>query len=113
MKVLSIIIPYYEGGVYTVELLERIGMQITDEVEVILVDDGSPTPFKKKTIDYDFEWLKVIRQKNKRCAGARNTGIRRSTGEYIQFIDADDMIPDYFISRLLREITENPFDKTY
>lgn len=110
MKVLSIIIPYYNGGVYTVELLERLSKQVTEEIEVILVDDGSPEPFKSKTIDYDFNWLTVIRQKNKRCAGARNTGIRRSTGEYIQFIDADDMVPDYFVNRLLREIRENPFD---
>lgn len=110
MKLLSIIIPYYAGGVYTLELLERLNKQITDEVEVILVDDGSPTPFKKTTADHKFEWCTVIRQKNKRCAGARNTGIRRSTGKYIQFIDADDMVPEYFIDRLLREIRENPFD---
>ena len=110
MKVLSIVIPYYNGGIYTIELLEHLSKQLTDEVEVILVDDGSPEPFKSKTEDYNYDWLTVIRQKNKRCAGARNTGIRRSSGEYIQFIDADDMIPDYFITRLLREIRENPFD---
>jgi len=110
MKTLSIIIPYYNGGIYTIELLERLGQQITEEVEVILVDDGSPKPFEAKTADYDFEWLTVIRQKNKRCAGARNTGLRKSEGEYIQFIDADDMVPDYFISRILREIREYPFD---
>ena len=104
-KILSIIIPYYEAKRYTDELLACLDKQMTDEIEVILVDDGSPTPFKT-----EYEWCTVIRQKNKRCAGARNTGLKKATGKYIQFIDADDMVPDYFVSRILREIKENPFD---
>ncbi|MBR6294756.1 MAG: glycosyltransferase, partial [Lachnospiraceae bacterium] len=90
-KILSIIIPYYEAKRYTDELLACLDKQMTDEIEVILVDDGSPTPFKT-----EYEWCTVIRQKNKRCAGARNTGLKKATGKYIQFIDADDMVPDYF-----------------
>lgn len=102
---LSIIIPYYNARGYTDELLACLDKQMTDEVEVLVIDDGSPEAYKT-----DFEWCTVIRQKNKRCAGARNTGLKKAKGEYIQFIDADDMIPDYFIERLLREIHENPFD---
>lgn len=105
MKELTIIIPYYNSKQYTDELLDRLEGQITDAVEVILVDDGSPEPFKT-----NYEWLKVIRQKNKRCAGARNTGLKYATGQFIQFIDSDDMVPTYFVQRLLREIHENPFD---
>lgn len=103
--ILSIIIPYYNAKKYTDELLACLDKQINDEIEVIVIDDGSPEPFET-----EYKWCKVIRQKNKRCAGARNTGIRRSTGKYIQFIDADDMVPDYFIQRLFREIRENDFD---
>lgn len=102
---LSIIVPYYNVKEYTDELLECLNKQITDDVEVILVDDGSNEPYKT-----DYEWCKVIRQKNKRCSGARNTGLDAAKGEYIQFIDADDMVPDYFIKRLMKEIDENPFD---
>ena len=105
MSKLSIIIPYYNGGKYTEELLDCLDSQITDDVEVILVDDGSPEPFKT-----GYRWCKVIRQENKRCAGARNTGLDHAKGDYIQFIDSDDMVPDYFIRRLLREIAETPFD---
>ena len=104
-KILTIIIPYYNAKNYTDELLACLDKQITDEIEVLLVDDGSPTPFKT-----EYEWCTVIRQKNKRCAGARNTGLKKATGKYVQFIDADDMVPDYFIGRLLREIKEFPFD---
>ena len=103
--ILSIIIPYFNAKEYTDELLLALDKQITDEVEVILIDDGSTEPYKT-----EYEWCTVIRQKNKRCAGARNTGLNMAKGEYIQFIDADDMVPDYFIKRILKEIEEHPFD---
>lgn len=102
---LSIIIPYYNAKKYTDELLGCLDRQINDDVEVILVDDGSKEPYKAP-----YSWCRVIRQKNMRCAGARNTGLDEAAGEYIQFIDADDMVPDYFINRLFREIEQNPFD---
>ena len=95
---LSIIIPYYNGGAYTNELLERLAPQITSEVEVILVDDGSQTPFKT-----DFKWCKVIRKKNGGCASARNRGLKWAKGDYISFLDADDMVPEYFVERLLEK----------
>lgn len=102
---LSIIIPYYNAKNYTDELLDCLDKQMRDDVEVILVDDGSPEPYVT-----EYDWCTVVRQKNKRCAGARNTGLDIAKGEYIQFIDADDMVPEYFIDRILREIDEHPFD---
>ena len=105
---LSIIIPYYNAKKYTDELLAVLDRQITDleEVEVILVDDASPEPYEA-----DYEWLKIIRhRKNKLCSGSRNTGLTRSKGEYITFIDADDMVPEYYVRRLLEEISKGGFD---
>ena len=102
---LSIIIPYYNAKEYTDELLNCLNKQMTEDVEVILVDDGSKEPYET-----EYEWCQVIRQRNKKCAGARNKGLDVAKGEYIQFIDADDMVPDYFIKRLLKEIDEHPFD---
>lgn len=102
---LSIIIPYYNAKEYTDELLDCLNPQITDEVEVILVDDGSKEPYKTK-----YKWCQVVRQRNKRCAGARNKGLELAKGDYIQFVDADDMVPEYFIERLLKEIKEHPFE---
>lgn len=102
---LSIIIPYYNAKDYTDELLACLDKQMNDDVEVIIVDDGSKEAYKT-----DYAWCTVIRQRNKRCSGARNTGLAIATGDYVQFIDADDMVPDYFIKRLFKEIEENPFD---
>lgn len=98
---LSIIIPYYNAKEYTDELLDCLDKQINDDVEVILVDDGSKVPYKTR-----YKWCNVIRQKNKRCSGARNTGLDNAQGDYIQFIDADDLVPDYFISKLFQTIDE-------
>ena len=101
---LSIIIPYYNGGAYTEELLNRLAPQITSDVEVILVDDGSSIPFKT-----DFKWCRVIRKKNGGCASARNRGIKWAKGDYIAFIDADDMVPEYFVEKLI-EKTKGDYD---
>ena len=67
---LSIIIPYYNVKPYTDELLDRLAPQITDEVEVILVDDGSKEIYETQ---YK-EWCTVYRQKNKGVSAARNKG---------------------------------------
>lgn len=95
---LSIIIPYYNGGEYTDELLDRLAPQIIPEVEVILVDDGSQIPYKT-----DYKWVKVIRKKNGGCASARNRGLKVAKGEYVSFLDADDMVPVYFVEKLLKK----------
>lgn len=102
---ISIIIPYYNAEPFTSELLDILAPQITDEVEVVLVDDGSPTPFHT---DHDF--CKVIRKKNGGCASARNAGIENTSGEYMSFLDADDLVPEYFIEKLLQKISERQYD---
>ena len=99
---LSIIIPYYNAEPYTSELLDVLSSQITDEVEVILVDDGSLEPFKT-----DYEWCKVIRQDNGGVSKARNVGIDMSNGEYISFIDADDLVSDDYVAQIIKKM---PFD---
>ena len=111
---LSIIIPFYNiPQQYTDELLECLDKQINPlgdtvtmnpDVEVILIDDGSKTPYKPT-----YPWLKVIRQKNKGAGATRNKGIEKSKGEYITFIDADDMVAPNYIQSILDKI-EGGFD---
>lgn len=97
---LSIIIPYYNvPQEYTGELLMCLDGQMVPDVEVILIDDGSDTPYKPV-----YPWLKVIRQKNKGAGATRNKGIEKSKGEYITFIDADDMVSPNYIERILEKI---------
>lgn len=108
---LSIIIPYYNvPREYTDELLACLDKQINPlgdtvtmnpDVEVILIDDGSTTPYKPS-----YPWLKVIRQKNKGAGATRNKGIDKSKGEYITFIDADDMVAPNYIDKILEQIDQ-------
>lgn len=109
---LSIIIPYYNCKEYTDELLAVLDKQIdplgdpatmNPDIEVIVVDDGSQVPYKT-----EYPWCKVVRKKNGGCGTARNRGLKVAKGDYIQFIDADDMVPDYFIDKLMEAIEHEP-----
>ena len=98
---LSIVIPYFNTKNYTDELLACLDPQITDGVEVLLVDDES----KEKYVS-PYPWCKVIRQKNGGSSGARNTGIDNTTGEYISFIDSDDLVSENFVKSVLERIED-------
>lgn len=105
---LSIIIPYFNTKEYTDELLKRLDPQIDHSVEVILVDDGSRVPFSA-----DYEWLKIIRQENGGASKARNTGLDIAAGEYIAFIDSDDLVAENYIATVLQAIEKEHFDYCY
>lgn len=100
---LSIIIPCYNAEPYIKDLLKALAPQIRDDIEVVLVDDGSEKPLKTS-----YKWCKVLRKKNAGVATARNLGIEKTTGEYIAFIDSDDMISEDYIEKILEKVKEGP-----
>jgi len=104
---LSIIMPYYNTEKYTPKLLECLDKQMRDDVEVIIIDDGSKIPFTT-----DYPWAKVIRQKNTGPGLARNKGLDAMTGEYFTFLDSDDMVTDNYLSCIFEKIEEG-FDYCY
>ena len=99
---LSIIIPYYNAKPYTDELLDCLAPQIEKDVEVILIDDGSKEPYQT-----DHKWCRVYRQKNKGVSSARNKGLDMAAGEYIAFIDSDDLVSKDYIRKVKDKM---PFD---
>ena len=98
---LSIIIPYYNAEEYINDLLYCLYRQVNSEVEVIIVDDGS-----KPAYVTPHSWPTVIRQKNQGAGAARNKGIEKSHGEYIAFIDADDLVADDYIDQVFEKIRQ-------
>ena len=94
-KILSIIIPYYNTQKYTDELLSVLNAQMSEDIEVILVDDGSPEPFKT-----DYPWLKIIRQDHAGSSTARNAGLDTAAGDYIAFIDSDDLVSKDYLQNI-------------
>lgn len=97
---LSIIIPAYNAEPYIDKLIERLEPQISKDIEVIVVDDGSKKPYKGP------KWVKVIRQENGGASAARNTGLDKAKGDYIAFIDADDLVTEDYIQQVMAKIDE-------
>ena len=104
---LSIIIPYFETYSLTVKLLKELQIQVTDEVEVILVDDGC----NETRLD-EFAFVKITHlDKNYGASHAWNVGIKQAQGKFIAFIDSDDMIMANYVSELLVAIDSDCGDE--
>lgn len=99
---LSIIIPVYQAERYLKQCLNTIQEQYIEEVEVILVEDGSNDDSlnicKKWRRKYD--WITVLSHNNRGVSYTRNRGIEEAKGEYIWFIDADDTINDSCLEKI-------------
>lgn len=109
MEKVSIIIPIYNVEKYLEKCLESVLGQTYENLEIILVDDGSAdrsaeiaTKFAKKD-----SRIKLVRQENQGQSSARNAGLSLATGEYISFVDSDDQIKPNFISSLVNLYTGN------
>lgn len=107
-KLLTTIIPYYNAKQYCDELLKILDKQITKEVEVILIDDGSKEPYSPT-----YDWLTVVRKQNGGAASARNVGLDNATGEYVSFIDSDDIVAENYFDSILNKIKKEHFDYCY
>lgn len=103
---LSLIIPYYNTYEYTIRLLKELQLQITDEVEVILVDDGC-----NETRFDEFTEFKILHEEHKGACAAWNEGIRQATGQFIGFIDSDDMIMMNYVDELIKAIDKDLADE--
>lgn len=99
---LSIITPYYDCLEYIKELRNALDPQLRDDVEWIIVDDGC------HELELDLFDARVIHlSENSGCAGIpRNYGLEVARGEYITFIDADDLVSDDFIEKILEKIDD-------
>jgi CDP-glycerol glycerophosphotransferase len=92
---LSIVVPYYNVAAYVADCLESIAAQTFRNFEVILVDDGS-TDTTAEIVDRfcgSDGRFQVVRQQNEGLGPARNTGARHAVGEFITFVDSDDLVP--------------------
>lgn len=93
---LSIIIPVYNVELYISKCLDSVISQLTDDMEVICVNDGSTDNSGKILEEYENadNRIRVINQLNKGQSASRNTGLKVANGKYICFVDSDDYIKD-------------------
>ena len=94
MLKLSVIVPVYKVEKYLRRCIDSILEQNYRDIELILVDDGSPDRCPEMCDQYQKKdkRVRVIHQKNSGVAVARNAGMRMATGDYITFVDSDDYI---------------------
>ncbi len=90
MSKVSVIIPAYNSARFLPETIESVLAQTYKDYEIIVVDDGSTDNTREILAPY-FDKIKYIYQQNQGAAKARNTAIKHSQGEYIAFLDADDV----------------------
>ena len=109
---ISIIIPVYRVETYLPKCIESILVQTYKNLEIILVDDGSPDRCGKICDEYQKKdgRIRVIHKKNEGVARARNDGLDCATGDYISFIDSDDWIAPDAYEKLYRGLQENGAD---
>ncbi len=102
---LSIIVPVYNVEKYLKRCVNSLLSQNLDNYEIILIDDESKDLSGKIADEYaeEYEFIKVIHQKNKGLSGARNTGLKMASGEYILFVDSDDWLIENTVNKLLSE----------
>lgn len=103
-ELISIIIPIYNVEDYLSACIESIMKQTYNNLEIILVDDGSPDSSPEICDRYEKidNRIKVIHQKNKGLSGARNTGIDVSKGKYLIFVDSDDTVESSMAEELYK-----------
>ncbi len=109
---ISVIIPVYNVEKYLDKCIQSVVNQTYENLEIILVDDGSPDNCPKICDEYakKDKRIKVVHKENGGLSDARNAGIKYSNGEYLTFIDSDDYIVDNYVEFLYNLIIKENAD---
>jgi glycosyltransferase involved in cell wall biosynthesis len=88
---LSVVITAYNSEAYIADAIQSVLNQSRAADEIVLIDDGSTDGTRRVAADFYDQGIRFIQQQNRGAGAARNKGIRETSGEYIAFLDADDM----------------------
>ncbi len=106
---LSIIVPVYNTEKFLRRCLDSIVGQYDGEMELIIVNDGSPDKSNEICREYEkkYSFIKYIEKENGGLSSARNEGLKYATGDYVWFVDSDDYISDNAIKEIDKKIKSN------
>ena len=112
---ISIIVPVYKVELYLGQCVDSILAQTYREIEVLLIDDGSPDKCGEMCDAYASKdpRVKVFHTENGGLSAARNEGLKHATGDYIAFVDSDDWIDPDMYEVLLKDLLENGSDVSF
>jgi glycosyltransferase involved in cell wall biosynthesis len=108
MPLISVIVPVYNGAKTIRETIESVLNQTFQDFELIIINDGSKDSTLEILAEIQDSRLKVFSYPNAGLAASRNRGIERAIGEYISFIDADDLWTPDKLEAQLKAIQDNP-----
>lgn len=105
----SVIIPAYNAEKYIRHTVESVLNQTWKNLEIIIINDGSTDNTGNILTSYkDDIRIKIIEQENQGCSTAKNTGLHHSIGNYIQYLDADDLLSEDKIAEQVKELKNKP-----
>lgn len=109
---ISVIVPVYNVERYLRQCLDSLINQTYNELEVIMVDDGSKDSSGKICDEYSekYDNFKVVHKENAGLGMARNTGFEHIKGEYVTFVDSDDYLEPDCIATLYNELRNKDVD---
>ncbi|MEV5961725.1 glycosyltransferase [Kribbella sp. NPDC051952] len=109
---LSVVVPFYNVGEYIGPCLDSIARQTWTDFEAILVDDGSLDD--SAVVAKDFcardDRFRIVQQDNAGLGPARNTGVDHAVGEYVAFVDSDDLVTRHGFGNLIRTLDRTGSD---
>ena len=102
---ISVVIPLYNKAQHIAETLSSVLAQSVLPSEIIVIDDGSTDGGAQVVRQFESAGVRLITQTNQGVSAARNRGLEEATGDYVAFIDADDLwLPDHL--RVLSDLIE-------
>ena len=107
---ISVIIPVYKVEAYLDKCVQSVIGQTYKDLEIILVDDGSPDRCPQMCDEWALKdsRIRVLHQRNRGLSAARNTGIRAAKGEWLYFLDSDDWIIPECITLMMDCVNSHP-----
>ena len=112
MTKISIILCVYNGEKFIENAIKSVLNQTLEEIELIIVNDGSTDNTPNIIKQFNDERIKIINQENKGLGASRNIGMEYATGEYIGFLDADDWLDEKMCEITYTEAKKNSTDIT-
>ncbi len=110
--VVSVVVPCYNQGRYLEQAVTSALSACSRRMEIIIVDDGSTDPRIAKQLaqarQFNPDVVRIHRQRNQGLSGARNTGMALLRGQYVQFLDADDLLTPGKIDAQVAQLELNP-----
>lgn len=107
MPEVSVVIPTYNSAKYVVEAVESVLAQTWQDLEILVIDDGSTDDTEQVMRRYEAP-VRYLRQENGGVAVARNRGIQESLGRYVAFLDADDTWLPHKLARQMEALRQQP-----